>query len=381
MTTPREKAIEKARKVFALGVSTPFPGEKENCCKRLLDLMRAHRLVLHDLDRALPKRLDEALLRTRMGLKSGAKETAGKQEPQDSRKGPKEPRDPDPGSKRTRVSSDPEVVVFQHLRAVERRRVLSSAMFSRGIGQAIQGTSAYPRLLAEVHALNRSPDGEKLSDRELMDWLDRALKRQGSKVKVRATSSTIFEDLVAYCREEYQTDMTARRAAQARQAAEEKRRARAEAARKRREAQERKRQEQEAREKAQREEEERRRAAAEAEQEFEWEITFEVRAEAHLYRKIAQHELDAVAAWSGLTSQARVVKRGDEYVVKLTETEAFVEALDRKYAQVLRDLKQAAEGIKAEAARARDEAIAEAHAAYEEACEQALTVAVKHYRP
>lgn len=59
----RERAVEKARKVFRHGASTTADGEKEKSVAVLITLCQKHQLVLHDLDPQFPRRLDIALLR------------------------------------------------------------------------------------------------------------------------------------------------------------------------------------------------------------------------------------------------------------------------------------------------------------------------------
>ncbi|MFD1733914.1 hypothetical protein ACFSC4_26105 [Deinococcus malanensis] len=72
------------------------------------------------------------------------------------------------------------MLLFQHLEGAVRKRLLHGPRFSQGLLQAVAGTSAYPRLLAEAHALDVSNIGVGLGDQALMQWLDRILSRQGS---------------------------------------------------------------------------------------------------------------------------------------------------------------------------------------------------------
>ena len=98
---------------------------------------------------------------------------------------------------------DVEEVMFERLDAARRKKLMEGQMFSQGVLNAIQATSVYNRLLAEVRSLNSGRLGVKLGDEILMTWLAQVLSRQGSSVPQYSTSQTMFDDLVVCCRAEY----------------------------------------------------------------------------------------------------------------------------------------------------------------------------------
>lgn len=426
--------MDKARKVFRHGVSTTAQGEKEKSLAVLSGLCQRHSLVLFDLDPQLPRRLDLPLLRVKIGLApvgtsgqaaqpTGAEQRAREQESRrqwdekaarerqrkddEARAQAAQQREREEQARKRReeharqkaeyqrqqeqkaatASADPEVLLFRHLGAAERKRWLHGPMFSQGLLHAIRNTSAYRRLLAEVHSLDVSNVGVGLGDKELMSWLDKALSRQGSRVKCKHGSETIFDDVLAYCRFEYMSATEERRqAAQRRKAQEEQRRAeearrqKAEADREReRTAAEQLRREQEARwDRDRRAAQEQRAATATGASRAEAGTTeytraFEDRAQARLYFKVARRQVGTQGDVKGTEANGR-------FTVSLVVTAALKEGVDRAFRQALYDLQLAAAAIRTEAARARDEAVRQAEAAYTRQCERAFQVAVEQYR-
>ncbi|WP_229780827.1 hypothetical protein [Deinococcus malanensis] len=288
------------------------------------------------------------------------------------------------------------MLLFQHLEGAVRKRLLHGPRFSQGLLQAVAGTSAYPRLLAEAHALDVSNIGVGLGDQALMQWLDRILSRQGSRVKCRQVTQTLFDDLVSYCRFEYVTHTHEhRRAAQREKAQEEQRRieeirrqaAEARRDRERKAARER-RKEEEARRKRDDEADRQRaqhswysssetagpaagahdtpdEAVAHAE-------TFQHLSEARLYLTVARQQ-------AGTRGSVRSFTRNGHFVVELSGPAALKDAVDLAYHRVWSDLQRNAETIRSEAAWVRDEAIRRAESVYAEQCEQAFWAAVDRY--
>jgi hypothetical protein len=349
--TDRERGIQKARKVFALGVATPYRGEKESCLQRLWSLLQLHTLLLSDLDAKFPRRQDQAFLRLKFGLlsaeagqtpSSGQSASAGPR-PQKPGKGKNKKA---PGQNTASENMPSEELLFRAMVAAERKRWLHGPRFSQGLLQIVRNTTAYPRLLKEVRALNRSNLGLGWTERDLLEWLDKVLSRQGSRVECLARSQTIFEDLLAYCRLSYTADT----------------------------AQERKAQEQE--EARQQAEEAQRAAAAQEDEEgdwFEFEMAFDELAEARLYMKV-------VRRLAGEVSEISSYSRHKQFFVKFTGTDDLDANVAQTYAQALYDLQRAADRIRLQAGHARDEAIRRVETDYETACAQAFQVAVDHYR-
>ncbi|CAM3411169.1 hypothetical protein DEDE109153_15790 [Deinococcus deserti] len=405
--TDRQRAVDKAVKVYRQGVSTPHSGEKRKCLQVLLRLVEPHGVMLSELDSSLPRRWDMELLEIRLGLADAPGPSHGSEQ-----------RSARPGSSRAQASPgrgqpaaggqkhgtsastvDFEVLLFQHLSGAERRRLLHGPRFSQGLFQAVRGTSAYSRLLAEAHALDVSNIGVRLGDQTLMQWLDRILSRQGSRVKCRAAAQTIYDDLVSYCRLEYVTyTREDRQATQRDQSQEEARRvgeARRQAAEARRDrerrAQSRRRKAEEARharggESASQQSagtrtssqepfgtaDQSRRPSATTQESVVFFREFHHLAEARLYLRVARLQV-------GLQGHVRSFSRNRVFVVELVVPSTLKEAVDLSYQRALSALQGAAERIRAEAAAARDEAIRQAEAAYAEQYEQAFEIAVERY--
>lgn len=354
--TDRERGIQKAQKVFALGVATPYMGEKESCLQRLWSLMQLHTLLLSDLDARFPRRQDQAFLRLKFGLtttgagptpSSGQSASAGSR-PRNPGKGKNKKA---PGQQTAGKNMPSEELLFRTMPVGERKRWLHGPRFSQGLLQIVKITTAYSRLLKEVRALNSSNLGIGWTERELLQWLDRVLSRQGSRVECLARSQTIFEDLRAYCRSSYAADTAQQRKAQ----------------------EQRRQQQEEARQQA---EKAQRAAAAQEEEEsdwFEFEMAFNELAEARLYMKV-------VRRLAGELSEISSHSRHKQFFVKFTGTEDLDANVAQAYARALYDLQQAAEMIRLQAGHARDETIRRAETDYETACAQAFQVAVDHYR-
>ncbi|GGO29907.1 hypothetical protein [Deinococcus humi] len=361
MATDRQKAIDKAVKVFRQGVSTGHAGEKLKCVQVLSRLSERHGLMLCDIDASLPRRWDAELLRIKIGLVVVSASAAGA------------------GGGQGTANVDLESLLFQHLDVAERKRRLQGPLFSQGVFKAVERTSAYTRLLAEAHSLDRSNVGVGLGDQELMTWLDRALSRQGSRVESRPTSHTIFEDLVAYCRAGYMTETGERRKAEQHRQRQEQRQ-QAEAERKRAEAQRRDRERQAAEDRRKREQREAERVRRENEgrghldDEAEvFAMAFDERAVARLYLKVARQQVGTRGTVKPVTAAT------GQLVVKLLVTAALKDDVDLAFRKALHDLQVAAARVRDEAARNRDEAVRRAEAAYASECELAFERVVDRY--
>ncbi len=407
--------------MLALGISTPYAGEKEKCLRSLTVLLQQHSLVLFDLDPKLPKRLDLTLLSVHIGLtvvaggasgqgaghkgaksQGSTKGTQGAGNSQGSQGQDRRHGSSHQGSAGTsgqqrnkggagqnsgqrasgKASQDPDVLLFQHLPSAERKKLLHGPLFSQGILHFVRNSSAYLQLLAEMHSVNKSNLGVGWTDKNLMTWLERILARQGSKVKCHHGSNTLLDDLKSYCRFEYVAETRAQRHAAEQQRQERERQARAQQEREQQEAAQRQAR-READERKRREEEARKREAEEARQqadaehddalyEFEAEA-FDVKAEAQLYLKIVRRVIKD-------HTRIKSVSRGAQFFVEFTGTNADAAKIDELYDSAFHDLEQAAERIRAEAARTREEAIRRAEAAYAAQYAQAFEEAVKQYR-
>ncbi|MFC4638846.1 hypothetical protein [Deinococcus hohokamensis] len=354
----RERAIEKARKVLTLGVSTTYVGEKEACLQRLITLLRTHDLLLSHLDPRFPRRMDELVLRQKLGLLP---------EPPDQAAGSGQgatPRSSSSAAGPGRPQVDPETILFLPMTAAERRKWLRGPVFSQGLLRVVRDTSAYPRLLADARALDRSNLGVGLSDQDLMGWLDRVLSRQGSRVDCKPRSSTIFDDLMTYCRAAFTADTR-----DLRQAAQQ-RRAQEEARAREHQAQERRRRQDQERQARQQQEEARR--AAQAHDWHDVEVEFDDLTEARLYLKV-------VRRLSNDSNRVASAARDRKYVVRFSGPGRLERRVDQTYARALAELQQAAEQLRLEAAHRRNEAIRQAEAEYEAACARAFQVTVEHY--
>lgn len=389
MTQARERALNRARKVFRHGASTTAHGEKIKCVGVLVELCEKHQLLLHDLDPQFPRRWDPDLLRVRIGLVESKPSGAGT---------PSEPpRSPHGSASRTtagfgprgqrQASADPagqhrdpggdfRAALYRTMGAAERARWLQGPAFSQGIRNGLQSTGADERLLAEIRSLNTSNMGMQLSEAELVRWFNVTLSRPGAAVTCTPRSRTIYDDLAADCRARYLTETEQRRrAAQRRKAEDERQRAEATRAERERQAAEQRRKAAEKR--RMREPQPTRQAGAgRAAQPQDGAVTFtrsfEHPAEAQLYLKVAGRHIGPEANVRLLTREARCY-------VELLCSPATWTALEHAYLQVLHDLQMAAATIRAEAARQRDETIRQARVTYEEQCEEAFEVAVRSY--
>lgn len=254
MTAAREQSVSKARKVFALGVSTTYAGEKEICFQRLSKILQQQNMVLFDLDTQLPKRLDLAVLRVKMGLEPAASGRAsstagGSQSAAGSgRASQQQTRTESFGVRFT--SQDPEVVLWTHLSPTERRRLLDSSLFG-SLWATVRNTSAYPRLLSALREYDLSSDGYRLGDTFILELVRRTLLRSGNGVSCAYRTQTVFDDLLGFCLAGYKRDADGQRFRQAQQQ-RYKKEAEAQEARVQREKEEqvRKRREEHARQKA-----------------------------------------------------------------------------------------------------------------------------------
>ncbi|QFP77461.1 hypothetical protein [Deinococcus sp. AJ005] len=360
MPTDRQRAIDKAGKVFRQGVSTGHAGEKLKCVQVLSRLGERHGLLLCDIDASLPRSWDAELLRVRIGLVVVSASAGPEGQGQAHRTAP----------------VDLESLLFQHMDVAERKRRLQGPLFSQGLLRAVERTSAYMRLLAEIHSLDRSNVGVGLGDGELMVWLGHALSRQGSRVESRPASHTIFEDLVAYCRAGYMAETGERRRAEQFKQRQEKQQ-QAEAARQQAEALRRDRERQAADERRQREAERVRR-----ESEGRWDLdddaevfsmAFDERAEARLYLKVARQQVGTRGTVKPVTAAT------GQLVVKLLVTLGLKDDVDQAFHRALHDLQIAAAKVRSKAARNRDEAVKRAEAAYAAECELAFQRVVDRY--
>ncbi|MFD2608739.1 hypothetical protein ACFSR9_04700 [Deinococcus taklimakanensis] len=401
--TDKAKAIDKARKTFRHGLSTTAPGEKQKAHGVIANLCAKYKLVLHDIDPQLPKRFDAEVLRVKLGLAQAAAGTTSDKSASAAaaasasagrhgkrQDGPKQGASAGAGGQRSKSgaghadgqrgtggrSKDPNVLLFQPLSLAEREKLLKGPLFSQGILHFVRGSTAYIQLLAEMHSLNRSNVGVTWSDKTLMAWLDRILARQGSMVIPLRDAATLYEDLQRYCRSQYvsETRDEAERKRQAKAREDKDRQEREQYAqaqeRARRVAQERQRHQDE-----QRWQEQQRQAAQAASdtlREFKAK-GFDVKAEAQLYLKIVRRVIKE-------HTLIKSVSRGAQYFVEFKGTSADVTKIDALYERASHDLQQAAERIRAEAARTRDEAVKRAEAAYAAQCAQAFEEAVKQYR-
>lgn len=409
--TDRQRAVAKAVKVFRQGVSTPHSGEKRKCLQVLLRLVEPHHVMLSELDPSLPRRWDKELLEVRIGLAgitappAGTAGRSGRQHPSGpgtsgARGSPYHGTAAHQGQDHSAAAADFEVLLFQHLDGPERTKLLHGPRFSQGLLQAIGGTSAYPRLLAEAHALDVSNLGVRLGDLDLVRWLERILSRQGSRIKCRQGTQTIFDDLVSYCRFEYVTHThQQRQSAQREQTGEEERRvneARRQAAEARRERErkaacqhvkhDRSRQPSEressghhtagawssTREPARRATGSRGPSAGTSDKTEAFTRVFGHLAEARLYLKVARLQV-------GMWGSVRSFTRSGQFVVVLMVPPEIEHAVDLSYHRALEALQGAAERIRTEAAGARDEAIRQAESVYADQCEQAFQIAADRY--
>ncbi|UBV45442.1 hypothetical protein LAJ19_20155 (plasmid) [Deinococcus taeanensis] len=265
--------------------------------------------------------------------------------------------------RRAEVSRDPEVMLFQHLDAEQRKRVLHGPVFSRGILQAIDGTSAYRRLLAELSQLDRSAAGVQLGDQELLRWLEGVLVRQGSAVQPRHGSNTMFDDVLAHCRFTY--------AQHAEQLRQETARTKAEAARQKAAA-------------------DARRQAAAAGSQGSWgrhgsgsaardpaqtprfTRSFDDVQEARLYLHLARRHL-------GSRGELRSYSRGEQWHVELCTAADVRDEINLAFRTVLHELQRAAMNHRLEAARVRDETIQRAQKECEVQSAQSFRTAVDAY--
>lgn len=375
----RERAVEKARKVFLLGVSTQATGEKEKCVGVLVQMCRDHRLVLHDLDPQMPGRFDITLLRIRFGLDRAAAPAGSAQGRPTTGAAARTAGDTGSrtggGSGQGRGSTGPQHPqdrIFRTMGLPDRRRWFQDPSLDRGIRHAAQAAGAYARLLGEARSLNASPMGIGLQEHELAVWLDALLDRPGSTVPSRSDSRSIFDDLAAHCRAQYLAETERRRQAAQRRRAEEERRRR-EAVRAEWERQ--------AADRLQREREERRTrertdvgppGAARRDGPVTFGRSFEHPAEARLYVRVAERRMGPGGTVRALTRQGRPH-------TELRCEQAVRDEIEAAYLDALRDLRLAAAMIRDEAGRQRDEAIAQAAQRYARACEQALDAAVDNY--
>lgn len=387
----RQRAVDKAQKVFRHGASTTASGEKEKAVAVLIGLCQKHRLVLSDLDPQFPARLDVELLRVRIGLVQATVKGTDKAGPQPRRQAGSGPS----AGAASRPGTGSQDVLFRTMGADERRRCLQGPMFSQGLLHAVKNTDAYLRLLTEMRSLNASNMGRGLSEHELLRWLERALTRQGSSVTCRTSSNSVFDDIAAYCRSHYLAESEQHRQAEQRRSADQEKRRNEEARRQAEEARaKRERQAAEQRRQAARRAQERERPAPQDRGEAEvgggtpngrggafsgpagdvdtFVHAFENPAEAKLYFKVARRQVEAEANVRSFTRQER-------FYVELRGPASLKESVDRVYLQVLHDLQIAASAIRTEAARAREEAVRQAEAAYARQCEQAFQVAVDSY--
>ncbi|MDL2345580.1 hypothetical protein QOL99_15695 [Deinococcus sp. MIMF12] len=385
----RERAVDRARKVFRHGASTTASGEKEKCVGVLVELCQKHRLVLHDLDPQFPRRLDIALLRVKIGL-AGATPSApggahGHQRPAgpgtrpgtrpSGGSGAQGPGRAAAGGYQRGTGADPREVLFRAMGAPARKRWLQGPAFSQGLRRGLGHTGAYERLLAEVRSLNTSNVGAGLSEPELLRWFEAVLSRQGSSVPCKPSSTTIYDDLATYCRAQYLAETEQRRQeAQRRKAEEERRRAREVRAEQDRKAAEQRRkvaEERRARERAA-DQGGPGRTAEPAYGAVAFSRGFEHPAEAQLYLKVARR-------WVGPGANLRSSTRLGRWHVEFTGSPAVRAAVESAYVHALHDLQLAAATIRAEAARRRDEALRQVEAAYSQQCEEAFQVAVESY--
>ncbi|MDK2011871.1 MULTISPECIES: hypothetical protein [unclassified Deinococcus] len=266
--------------------------------------------------------------------------------------------------RRAEVSSDPEVMLFQHLSAEQRKKVMHGPLFSRGIMSQVQGTSAYGRLLAELSHLDTSTSGVQLGDRELLSWLTGVLGRQGSTVQPKHGSNTIFDDILAHCRFTYAQRAEQVRQERARQKAEEAKQKAADDAK--------------------------RRAAAagsgqssygrhgtgssyrEAYQEPKFIKSFDDMQEARLYLHLARLHL-------GGQNGVRSYSKYDKWHVELTTTAGVRDDVDLAFRRALHEVQFQAMNNRVEAARERDEAIRQANEEYERLSARAFRSAVDAY--
>ncbi|MFC4425023.1 hypothetical protein [Deinococcus navajonensis] len=250
--------------------------------------------------------------------------------------------------------------------AADRKKWLHGPLFSQGLLRVVRETSAYARLLADARALDRSNLGVGLSDQDLMQWLDKVLSRQGSRVDCKARSRTIFDDLMTYCRQAFTAHTRELREAAQRRRAQEEAQARHQQAEERRRRQDQERQ-------ARRQREEERRRAAQAQQEWlDYEVEFDDLAEARLYLKVVRRLADE-------SNRVSSAFRERKYVVRFSGTERLEARVDQTYARAFADLQQAAERLRIEAAHRRDETIRQAEAAYEAECARAFRLTVEHF--
>ncbi|WP_189066439.1 hypothetical protein [Deinococcus seoulensis] len=376
----RERAVEKARKVFLLGVSTQATGEKEKCVGVLVQMCRDHRLVLHDLDPQMPGRFDITLLRIGIGLDRAAAPAGSAQGRPTT--GAASRTAGDAGSRTAGGSGQgrgrtgpqyPQDLIFRTMGLPERRRWFQDPLLDRGIRHAVQAAGAYGKLLGEVRSLNASNMGIRLPEQELTDWFEALLDRPGSTVPSRSDSRTIFDDLAAHCRALYLAETERRRQAAQRRRAEEEQRRR-EAARAERERQ--------AADRLQREREERRTreradvgqpGGARRDGPVTFGRSFEHPAEARLYVRVAERRMGPGGTVRALTRQ------GCPHT-ELRCERAVRDEIEAAYLDALRDLQLAASMIRAEAARRRDETIREAEESCNRACERAFDAAVENYK-
>jgi hypothetical protein len=389
MTQEQERARDRARKVFQLGASTTAQGEKEKAVAVLMGLCHQHQLVLYDLNVQFPKRLDLALLRAKIGL---APASAGESRVTQS---PQQPNDPAtrrganaPGSTASTASgsgqanADVQNALFRNQSPAERQRQLQGPMFSQGMLRPMRHTTTYTRLLTELHSLNSSNVGVGLSDTALVGWYEKVLSQPGSCVPCKSTSKTIFDDLAAYCRAQYLAETEQQRQDTQRRKADEGRR-RAEAAKQEQErsmADQRRREEEARKTRARQAADERRAAGSGKSSDVHGQSpgpttftqVFEHQAEAELYLKVAQRRV-------GPEGNLKSFREQERFYVEFGGSAALHESVEVTYRQTLYDLQMAVSTIRAEAGRAREEAIRQAEAAYVQQCKQALQAAVDGY--
>lgn len=410
--------------MFALGKRTTFAGEKESCYQRLMVILQQYNLVLFDIDSSLPRRLDPTLLRVQFSLAplssqaEGTKHAAGEPKTGTSSSDNKKPgpsasadgtkdaqagkgtKDAQAGEKRQKGSEpsgtsrqqnqnsrekrgaerttggrpsspDPETLLYQRLSAERRKQIFQGPLFSQGLLRVVKDTSVYKRLLAEMQTINTSNVGVRMTDVNLLAWLEQVLKRQGSQINCRHGSKTLFDDLMAHCRFRYVADTQEQRKQGEQQKQERERHTREQQAeQKRRE----ERAQQQAEERQRQEDAEQRKAQAKKEEElFEFERYFDVLAEAQLYLKVVRRVL-------GGSSNVASSNRTGKFYVRFTGTSATETKVQEHYSLTFNDLEQAAKMIRLEAVRARDEAIQRANADYKTQCETAFQVAVNQYK-
>ena len=327
------------------------PGSTISCAFRpqtMFDDLRAACMTRYRQAAAAKKQGDEARQRKEAEEQREQEEQARKQRERDDWWAQERQRQ----QRAERLQSrEPEEVLFGHFDADTRKRLLGGPMFSRGIYRALEGTSAYARLLAELSQLDRSAKGVRLGDTALVAWLRPNLARQGSTITTKRASLTVFDDLLAACRFEYLQHVAPLREKARQRAAEEAKR-QAEADRQARA----------------------RQASYAHEEGTRFSRSFDELQEARLYLKVAQSRL-------GARGGVRSYSKGTQYFVDMTTSAEVQAGIDLSFRTALHDLQVAALSLRTEAARVRDEALRRAHEHYELQCERAFQTVVERYHP